>query len=222
MRKYRYLAAAAAGFMVIGVSAGAALAAPAKSTPVLRISSTHGAAVKKGAKIGASLAKGQVVNLSIGTFKASCKTSSFGAKVVKNPAAKGKTTLSITSEKVGGCSISGVTFHSLTAINLPYNAVLTSKGALSITGTSKSRPLGFSAKISVDSINLTCVFTATRSSGKTSNKANTAAFKNQKFSLDAAASSSLCSSAGTTSTYSAIFGPIRDTSVKHHPKVFIG
>jgi hypothetical protein len=50
---------------------------------------------------------------------------------------------------------------------------------------------------------------------------NTVTFKNQKLSLDKSASSSLCSSAGATATFSAVYGPVRDTSVKHHPRVFV-
>lgn len=226
MRKYRYLAVAAAGVMVLAAPVGTALAASAHTAankPVLLVGSSKGKAVKNKAKIGASLAGGQKVNLSIGTFKASCKTSSFAAKVVKNPASKGKATISITSEKVGGCSIPGISFKSLTAINLPYNGVITSKGALSVTPTSKSKPLGFSAKISADGFNLTCVFTSTGNKGKTSNKASSVTFKSQKFTLDTAASSGLCTAAkATTADYSAIFGPVRDSSVKHHPKVFVG
>jgi hypothetical protein len=232
MRKYRYLAAAAASFMVIGVSAGAALAAPAKSTPVLRISSTHGAAVKNGAKVGASLEKGQKVTMtikgSLGTFTSSCPKSSFAGKVLKNPASKGKATLSITSETLSGkCTISTtlVTLKSITAVDLPFAASITSKGAVTISGTKASKPVGFSANLQFGSTPLTCVFTAATNKGTTSNKHNTVTFKNVKLTLNktlSGTSYSTCSLAGTSATFSATYGPITDNSVKHHPKVFIG
>jgi hypothetical protein len=232
MRKYRYLAIAAAGVMVIGASAGTALAAPAKSSPVLRIGSTHGAAVKNGAKIGASLAKGQKVTMSIkgslGTFVSTCPKSSFAGKVVKNPASKGKATLSITSETLTGkCSISTtlVTLKSITAVNLPFAATITSKGAVTISGTKASRPIGFSANLEFGKTPLTCVFTAATNKGTTSNKHNTVTFKNVGLTLNqtlSGSSYSTCSLAGKSATFSATYGPITDNSVKHHPKVFIG
>jgi hypothetical protein len=231
MRKYRYLAAAAASFMVIGVSAGAALAAPATSTPVLRISSTHGAAVKNGAKVGASLAKGQKVSMvisgSAGKFTSTCAKSTFAGKVVKNPASKGKASLSITSETLSSCKISTtlVTLKSITAVNEPFNATITSKGAVTISGTKASKPVGFSANLMFETTPLTCVFTAASNKGTAANKHNTVTFKNVKLTLNktmSGSSYSTCSLAGTSATFSATYGPITDNSVKHHPKVFIG
>lgn len=231
MRKYRYLAAAAAGFMVIGVSAGAALAAPAKSTPILRISSTHGPAVKNGAKVGASLAKGQKVTMiisgSLGKFTSTCAKSSFAGKVIKNPASKGKASLSITSETLSSCKISTtlVTLKSITAVDQPFGATITSKGAVTISGTKASKPVGFAANLQFETTPLTCVFTAPTNKGTTSNKHNTVTFKNVKLTLNktlSGTSYSTCSLAGTSATFSATYGPITDNSVKHHPKVFVG
>src|ERR1700683_877565 len=100
MRKYRLAAVAAAGVMVLAVPAGAALAAGthnAAAKPVLRIGKTSGAAVKKGAKLSAGLAKGSKVVLVIASgstkYTGTCTKSSIAAKVTKNPSAKGKATL---------------------------------------------------------------------------------------------------------------------------------
>jgi len=46
-------------------------------------------------------------------------------------------------------------------------------------------------------------------------------FSKQSFALDAGASGSLCTSAAATATFSATYGPVKDTSVKGSPKVFV-
>jgi hypothetical protein len=225
MRKYRYLAVAAAGIMVLAAPAGVAFASSHSSKPVLTVGKVGGKAVKNGATLTASLASKQDVNLKIGSFSATCTKSSFTAKVIKNPASKGKATLSITKESVTGCSltgVSGVDLKSLSALHLPYNGVITSKNALTISETSTSAPLGFSADITVDGGSLTCVFITKSSSGKTANKGNTVSFTKQSFALDKGASSALCADAGaTTASYSAVFGPVKDSSAKNG-KVFVG
>ena len=68
MPKYRYIALATASLMVLGAPAGAAYAASAHKAPkpVLTIGKKGGPAVKKGAKLTASLAKGTKVTLAIG------------------------------------------------------------------------------------------------------------------------------------------------------------
>lgn len=228
MRKYRHAALAAAGLLVLATPAGAALASTHKSAPkpVLTVGKVTGAAVKKGAKISAGLAKGHKVSLKIGSsssFSATCTKSTFTAKVVKNPASAGRATLSITGQTLGGCKLSTniATLKSITAINTPWNGSITTKNVLKITGSKKSRPVGVKATIMVGTTPLTCIFTAPASSGKTSNKGNTVTFKNLTLTLDASKSSSLCSAAGTSATFSAVYGPVRDISVKHHPKVFV-
>jgi hypothetical protein len=229
MRKYRYLAIAAAGVMVIGASAGTALAAPAKSSPVLRIGSTHGAAVKNGAKVGASLAKGQKVQFTVGSLKATCPKSSFAAKVVKNPSAKGKASLSITSETLSGCAlvkpIAGLTFKSVIALNLPAPGVITSKGTLGVSEAKASKPLGFTSTVDFNGGTIVCVFTAKSGSGKANNKNHTVTFGGTfslNKSLTPAGSLPYCTAVGTSSSFSATYGPITDNSVKHHPKVYVG
>jgi hypothetical protein len=235
MRKYRYLAVAAAGVMLLAAPVGTALAATAHTAankPVLLVGSSKGKAVKNGAKIGASLASGQKVTMSIkgslGTFDATCTKSSFGAKVGKNPSAKGKATLSIKSETIGGkCSISTtlVTLKSITAIDLPYSGTITTRDRLSISEPSASKPIGFKATLLFGTTTLTCVFTAKTTSGKTSNRHNTVAFSKVPLTLNSTLSGSsysTCAVAGTSATFSATYGPVTDNSVKHHPKVYVG
>jgi len=235
MRKYGYLAVAAAGVMVFAAPLGTALAAtahPSANKPVLLVGSAKGKAVKNGAKIGASLAKGTKVTFKIGSASASCTVSTFSAKVTKNPSAKGKATLSVTAETVGGtCTltgspVAGTTLTSLTAINLPYNATVTVKGdKITVSETSKSKPLGFTAVVDVPGIDpdLSCTYEAASASGVLSNKHNDATFTNQPLTLEASEDvpTNLCSVAGKTSTYSATLGPVTDNSVKGHLKVFI-
>jgi hypothetical protein len=226
MHKYRYAALATAGLLVLAAPASAALASTHKAAPkpVLTIGKVGGAAVKKGAKISAGLAKGQKVHLAIGTsFSATCSKSTFTAKVVKNPATAGRTTLSITGQTLSGCKLSttAATLKSITAINTPWSGSVTTKNVLSIKGAKKSKPVGVKAVLSALGQTLTCIFTTSASSGKTANKHNTVTFKNVKLTLDSGASSGLCSAAGKSAMFSAVYGPVRDISVKHHPLVFV-
>lgn len=229
MRKYRLAAVAAAGVMVLAAPAGVALAAgahPSANKPVLHVGKTSGAAVKKGAKLSAGLAKGKKVSLAIGAFGATCSSSKFTAKVVKNPASKGKASLSITNETLGNCKLSTTlaSVSKITAVNTPWVGSVTSKGTLSISAAKKSKPFGFAAVIKVGTTSYTCVFTGTSNSGKTSNKGNTVSFSKQKLTLNSSLTPSgslaTCKFAGTSSVFSAVYGPVRDTSVKHSPKVF--
>lgn len=236
MRKYRYLAVAAAGVMVLTAPVGTALAAsahPAANKPVLLVGSSKGKAVKNGAKIGASLARGSGATFKISTYSATCSKSSFTAKVLKNPAAKNKATLAITAESVGGkCTFKtvpfpGVTLASLTAINLPARDTVTAKGGVKISESSKSKPLGFKAVVDLNGkLAAICYFTAKSVSGKSSNTHNTVTFTGQPFTLNTTLTSSKylsnCELAGKSATFSATYGPVTDTSVKHHPKVFVG
>jgi hypothetical protein len=233
MRKYRYLAVVAAGGILLAAPLGTAFAATAHSAankPVLLLGNSKGKAVKNGAKIGASLAKGQKVQFSVGSFKAACTESSFTAKVVKNPASKGKATLSLTGETVKKCAltttISGVSLVSVVAEDLPANATITSKGAFTISEASKSKPLAFAATVDVTNTDYTCVFSAASAKGKSSNKKFSVSLSGT-FTLNQALSPAsgyaLCQGFGIkSSTFAATYGPVTDTSVKHHPKVFVG
>ncbi len=230
MHKYRYLAMAAGVAMVLSVPAGIAVAANVHAAPkaVLTISKVNGTPVKKGAVLKASLAKGQKVTLGIGTSVTdTCASSSIVAKVVKNPAKAGEATLSTTGVSVSKCGvIDGLTI-SLTAINTPYTTtVKSSKGdPVTLSETSKSKPMGFKVAVTSGKTPVaTCIFTAASASGHGSNKGNTVTFTKQPFTLNktlTGADYSLCSTLGTGSKFTATYGPIVDSSVKHSPKVFI-
>jgi hypothetical protein len=231
MRKYLCLAVAAGAAMVLSVPAGAALAASTHKAPkpVLTIGKVGGTAVKKGAALNASLPKGGSVTFAITadgqTGSVACTSSSIGAKVTRNPAKAGEATLSVTSVLVSNCgTVDGVSV-SLQAINLPYGATIKAAkdDPVTFSEASKSKPMGFKATITEDSVEAACVFTATSFSGHASNKGNAVAFSKQQLTLDTQLSDPLCTSAVhiTGATVTATYGPVVDSSVKHSPKVFI-
>ncbi len=109
--------------------------------------------------------------------------------------------------------------------NLPYDATIkAAKGdPVTLSETSKSKPMGFTATITEDSVEVSCVFTAASFSGHASNEGNVVGFSKQELALDNDLSSPLCTSAAhiTSATVTATYGPIVDSSLKHSPKVFI-
>jgi hypothetical protein len=228
MPKYRHLILATAGAMVLVLPASAAYAASAhKAKPVLTVGKKGGPAVKKGAVLKASLAKKTTVSFALGSsFAATCKSSTLTAKVTANPSKPGKATLSV-KESLTKCAlnpaVSGVTLNSITVLNTPYVATVSnSKGdPVTVAGSKKSKPLSMKASITVGTTPLTCVYTAKSISGHASNTGNKVSFSKQSFALDAGASGSLCTSAAATATFSATYGPVKDTSVKGSPKVFV-
>jgi hypothetical protein len=231
MRNYRYLAIAAGVAMVVSLPAGGALAlasAHKAPKPVLTIGKVGGTAVKKGAVLKASLPKGASVTFALTadgqTASVACTSSSIEAQVLRNPARAGEATLSVWSVSVSNCgTVDGVSL-SLKAINPPYGATIkAAKGnPVTLTEASKSAPMGFAATIKEDSVEATCVFTAASLSGQASNKGNAVGFSKQELTLDTSASSGACTLAHITSaTFTATYGPIVDSSVKHDPKVFV-
>jgi hypothetical protein len=217
--------------MALSLPASAAYAASAhpaaaKSKPVLTVGKKGGPAVKKGAKLSASLAKGAKVSVALGSvFTITCKSSTLKAKVTANPSGPGKATLSVTGWSIGKCpkTVSGVTLNSLSSVNLPYKATVSdAKGdPVTVAGSKKSKPVGFKAVVTVGTTKATCIFTAAKVSGHASNTGNKVSFSSQAFTL-ASSSSALCSQAGvSTATFSATYGPVRDTSVHGSPKVYI-
>lgn len=208
-----------------------ASALPAAGKPVLTTGKVGGTAVKAGAKLSASAEKGTTVTFGIGGGSAACASASFTARVVKNPSAKGKATLSITSEKISGCppvTVGGFSATvSLSAINLPYDGtVSTAKGhPIVIAESGTSKPTGFDATVDVTGLgSFACIFTATSASGHASNKHSTVAFSGQTFTLNKAltgADFTDCSLAGTSASFTATLGPVLDKSVRHSPRIFV-
>jgi hypothetical protein len=113
-----------------------------------------------------------------------------------------------------------VTIKSAAALNLPYvSTVSDAKGnPVIVAGRSKSKPLGFTATVKFGTMTFKCLSSAASIKGSASNKGNTVSFKNQKFTKVNKGSGSLCPKSGS---FSATYGPLRDTSVKGSPKVFL-
>jgi len=218
VRKYLYLAAAAtASAAVVVLPATAALAAG----HVLTISKTGGTAVKTGAVLKAGLAKGKTAVFSLGSETLTCKSGAFSAKVTANPGKPGKATESLTSQKFSKCTVnvSGVTFKSIKANNLPYKvSVSDAKGdPVTVSGSSKSKPISFTATVAAGTLTVTCTYKATSVKGSASNTGNTIAFSKQKFAF-ASGNAILCPA---SANFSATFGPVTDSSVSGSPKVFV-
>ena len=223
MRKYLYLAMAAASAAVLAAPI-VADAAPAAPSHVLTIKKVHGTAVKPGAVLKASLAKGTSAVFKLtGSFNLTikCSASTFTAKVLKNPTAKGKATESITAESIGKCKINfmGATVKSTKALNLPYNSTVSDGKGLPVTvaGRSKTKPLELSSVASLGSTSITCIYKAASIVGAASNKGNTITITKQKL-KPATGSNNLCPA---NATFSATYGPVQDTSVKGNPAVFV-
>jgi hypothetical protein len=219
LRKYLYLAMAAASATVLAAPV-VAQAAPAANHHVLTIKKVGGPAVAVKAKLSASLVKGTSAVFNLKGIKITCKQSSFTAVVVKNPLKPGTATESQTTETIGKCtvSIAGATVKSVKAVNLPYNASVSDKKGFPVTvsGRSKSKPIQLTAVAKALGQTLTCSYKAAKVSGSASNKGNTITVTNQKFTK--VSGSTLCP---TTSTFSAKYGPVKDTSVKGNPAVFV-
>jgi hypothetical protein len=233
MPKFRYLALAAAGVMVLAPT-GAAFASSAHqatSKPVLTLSKKGGKAVKKGAKVTANLAKGTSLVATIGSGasagSATCTKSSITAKVTANPSSKGKATLSLTGNSISKCSISVPGFTGLTLkmkpVDLPAGVTVratSSGGAVTIAESKSSKPIGIDAIVNASSLGagtLTCIFTAKSISAKVSNKTNSVAVSGAKLSLNKKLSGSsyaLCGAVGKTAKLSVTYGPLTSSNKK--------
>jgi hypothetical protein len=199
----------------------AAGASPAASTSVLTISKAGGTAVKTGAVLKASLAKGTAAVFSTSLFSLNCTTAGFSSKVLKNPKAKGTATESLTSQTIGKCTVKGfkgITVKSVSAVNLPYDvAVSDAKGdPVAVTGNKKSKPIETSVTVTFSGSSFGCLYKAASLKGASSNKGNTVTFTKQGFSF--VSGNSLCPK---SATFTATFGPVGDSSVKKNPAVFV-
>ncbi|HEX9066672.1 MAG TPA: hypothetical protein VF843_16300 [Streptosporangiaceae bacterium] len=217
MRKSLSLAAVAAA------ATSAVLALPATSAfaagHVLTITKTGGTAVKVGAVLKSGLAKGKTATFSLGTEKLTCKSASFTAKVTANPAKPGTATESLTAQSFAKCTVNvtGVTVKSIKVNNLPYKVSVSDASGhpVAITGSSSSKPVKVTVNVALGTTNVTCSYTATTVKGTSSNTGSTITFSKQKF---AKSSGALCPAAAT---FSAVFGPVKDTSVTGSPAVFV-
>jgi hypothetical protein len=222
VRKYLYLAMAAASVAVLAAPMAASAAGTA-SGHVLTISKAGGTGVKTGAMLKSSLAKGTSAVFSLQTEKLTCKSASETVKVTKNPAPHGKATESLTSLTIGKCTIkvsgiSGITVKSVKANNLPYAVTVSdAKGdPVTVTGTSKTKPVKTTVTVTFVGSPITCSYKATALKGAAANKTNSIAFSKQPFTKVSGSSS-----CPTTADFTATFGPVTDSSVKGSPKVFV-
>lgn len=213
MRKYLYLAMAAASAAILAAPV-AADASTATSHSVLTIGKAGGTAVKTKAVLKASLAPGTSAVFSNDDGNLVCKSSSFSVKVTKNPKAEGTATESLTIQSFSNCKFSlGVGKVVVKFSHLPYRVSVSGSGrhAVSVTGSKKSE----SVRIVIEGGG-SCPYTINTLKGSASNKGNTITFTKQNFALDGPGMA--CPS---NMIFSAKFGPVTDSSVKHNPRVFL-
>ena len=231
MPRYRPVVLAAACALALAVPASAAYAATAHhaAKPVLTVGKKGGLAVKKRAVLKAGLAKGKSATFTLGSYSATCKSSTLRARVTANPASKGKATLSLTGLTIGRCTLKGapegVSLTGVKALNVPYGVTISSASGfpVAIAGRSSAKPVSLQATINASSLGagtLRCVYTAATVTAHASNTGNKVSVTKQSFTLDTAKSSSGDCAVASSVTLSVTYGPVRDTSVRHSPKVF--
>ncbi len=219
MRKLMLAGAAVATALLLPVlTATMASASPAATHDVLTYSKAGGANVGKNQVLKANLAsKAKAVFVSSGGT-ITCTKSSFTAKVTNNPKKPGTAGESVTVQTFTSCTAKGPDIlpgHPAASVkieNLPFKTTISD---------SKGDPVKVSnsaTQVMVDSIlgEVTCVYKAKTTTGSASNKAQTITFTNQVFKKSSGPD--VCSGTGK---FSATYGPVVDTSVKHDPHVFV-
>ena len=217
MRRYAYLAVAAAAAVAAALPATAALA---DTGAVLTYGSAGGTSVAQGDSLSANLVTGTTANFassSGGTDGVTCNTSSFTATVSANPAAPGVAQESLTAQTFTDCSSSvfGVLgVNSVTVENLPYTVSLDdSTNAATVTGTIQTT-------ISLSTLfgDISCTYQAHGGSisGTASNANQSLSFANQQF--DLTSGDSTCFANGF---FTAAYGPVTDTSQTGSPTVYV-
>lgn len=217
MRRSMVAAAAAAALLMALGTATTALAAPAATAhDVLTISKVGGPNVKVHATLKANLKSKTATFTSPGGVVVSCKKSTFTDKVTSNPRRPGTAHESLTAQTFSSCSITGVTgatgIKSVTINKLPYKTTISDSKGFPVTVTSPRTTIVINSILGA----VNCTFSASKITGKASNKGQTIAFSSQKFKLSSG--SSLCPGTGS---FSATYGPVRDFSVSKHPAVFV-
>jgi len=211
------MAAAAAALLIPLQAAIPATAATAASHDVLTISKVGGTNVKKNAILKAGLKSGSTATfLTSKNAGVTCKAVSFTDKVLSNPRKKGTAKEELTKQTFSKCSVHGIPdttgVNSVKLNNLPYKSTISdSKGdPVSVSGTT--------ATISLKSVlgSLTCQYHATTTKGSASNSSQTISFSNQPFKYKSGPSA--CPKSGH---FTATFGPVKDTSVKGSPHVYV-
>lgn len=215
MRKFLVLAAAAmAAALLVPLQATAATTATHDVLTIRRVGGTN---VKVHAILKANLKSGTSATfLTSKKAGVTCKSVTFTDKVITNPRAKGTAREELTSQTFSRCSVHGI--QDATGVKhvrlngLPYKSTISdSKG-------DPVRVSGTTATIELKSVlgTLTCQYHATTTKGSASNSSQTISFSSQPFSKKSGPSP--CPRSGH---FSAKFGPVKDTSVKGSPHVFI-
>jgi hypothetical protein len=220
MRKWVYTGMAAAIAVLTILPVATAAAAPARAAhDVLTIGKVRGANVKVKAVLRASLKPKSkaIFSVSSPTLKAtlSCKKSTVTEKVTKNPRRPGSAQVSLTKQTFGSCSISiaGAKVKSIKLNKLPYKVAISDKKHDPVT---VSRPS--TSFVAVDgTLTIGCTYKAKTIKGSASNKRQLITFSKQKFTFSSG-NKIFCPKTGS---FSATYGPVVDTSVKHHPHVFV-
>lgn len=221
MRKHLLLATAL-GTMMLGVlpiaTVSAATHSPMKKSAVLTVGKAGGKAVKRGAILKASLAKGTTASLvQPGTTNGvTCKQSSFTDRVTKNPPSPGFARELLTKQTFGKCSskgIFGVTgVKGVSVVGTPYRTTISGAGTHPIVVFKARTKLTLKTVVGT----IDCTFAAAKLKGTASNVGNVNIFKDQSFHL--VSGSAACPKSGS---FSATFGPVKDFSLKSHPRVFV-
>jgi hypothetical protein len=217
MRKFLHAGIVVVSALVVVLPMAAADAATGH---VLTIRSTHGPAVRPGAVLSAGLVKGTTAVFALGSEKLSCKVATFAATVTSNPSRPGAAKETVKSQRFSKCTVNvqGVTVKSLKVLNLPYKvAVSDAKGhPVTVVGHAKAKPIKTSVTVALGTLSVTCTYKTSKVNGHQSNTGNKITFVKQKFTK--VAGGSLCP---PSANFTATFGPVRDLSVLHAPKVFV-
>lgn len=190
------------------------MAASAATSDVLTTGKVGGPNVAVGAIVKAPLKTGTKATFVNGSTTISCSKASVTDKVTKNPAAKGTAVESLTAQTFSGCTVNvtGVTVKSVKVLKLPYTTTISDASGDPITVSKLSTQITLNAAGS----SFNCTYVAAKIKGNASNVGNVNSFKNQKFTLSSGPA--LCLSSGS---FSATFGPLKDTSVSGSPAVFV-
>jgi len=196
-------------------TATAAVAAPAVTHHVLTINRVGGANVRVGAILKANLHSGSTVVFASSSGKVVCKASLFAVKVTKNPAKPGTAVASLTAQTFSKCTttFSGATGVKSVKLNhLPYKTTISDSTGFPVAVTGPTTTITLHTTVGT----LSCTYHAKAAKGHASNTTQTITFSKQPFSKSSGPLT--CPSKGT---FSAAYGPVRDTSVMLSPHVFV-
>jgi hypothetical protein len=214
MRRYFFLAAAAATALLMGLPA---VSASAASTAVLTTGSAAGPAAAVNDVLTAGLSSGTTANFFTDTTDTTgvfCSTSSFSATVTANPAPPGTAGESLTNQAFSNCTtnISGASsVQDVTLNNLPYSGTVSDSGnSVTLTG-----PLSTTITLNTFVGTVVCTYTTPSIVGTASNTDNSITFTNQPFTLSNG--SIACFSNGF---FSATYAPVVDSSQPGSPSIF--